>query len=33
MGNVNQLPPMLAAWSPDILFALGGGYLLLKVQT
>jgi LPS export ABC transporter permease LptG len=33
MGNVNQLPPLLAAWSPDILFALGGGYLLLKVQT
>jgi lipopolysaccharide export LptBFGC system permease protein LptF len=33
MGNVNQLPPLLAAWSPDILFGLGGGYLLLKVQT
>jgi LPS export ABC transporter permease LptG/LPS export ABC transporter permease LptF len=33
LGNVNQLPPLLAAWAPDILFALGGGYLLLKVPT
>ena len=33
MGNVSQLPPLLAAWSPDILFALGGGYFLLKVPT
>ena len=33
MGNVNALPPMLAAWSPDLLFALGGGYLLLRTPT
>ena len=33
MGNVNALPPMLAAWSPDLLFALAGGYLLLRTQT
>lgn len=33
MGNVSQLPPMLAAWSPDIIFALLGGYLILKVPT
>jgi LPS export ABC transporter permease LptG/LPS export ABC transporter permease LptF len=33
MGNVNQLPALLAAWSPDILFALAGGYFLLKVPT
>ncbi len=33
MGNANQLPPMLAAWSPDIIFALAGGYLTLKVPT
>lgn len=33
MGNVNQLPAMLAAWSPDLIFALGGGYLILKVRT
>lgn len=33
MGNVNALPPSLAAWSPDLLFAMAGGYLLLKAQT
>ena len=33
MGNANQLPPTLAAWSPDLLFALAGGYLILKVPT
>ncbi|MBV8205979.1 MAG: LPS export ABC transporter permease LptF [Acidobacteria bacterium] len=33
MGNVNQLPPLLAAWTPDLLFAIGGAYLLLKVPT
>ncbi|MGE0407482.1 MAG: LptF/LptG family permease, partial [Candidatus Korobacteraceae bacterium] len=33
MGNANQLPPVLAAWSPDLLFALTGGYLILKVPT
>jgi len=33
MGNVNALPPALAAWSPDLLFALAGGYLLLRTQT
>ncbi len=33
MGNVNALPPLLAAWSPDLLFALGGGYLLLRTPT
>ena len=33
MGNVNQLPPLLAAWTPDLLFAIGGGYLLFKVPT
>ncbi len=33
MGNVNQLPPILAAWSPDLIFALVGGYLILKVPT
>jgi lipopolysaccharide export LptBFGC system permease protein LptF len=27
------LPPVLAAWSPDVLFALAGGYLILKVPT
>jgi LPS export ABC transporter permease LptF/LPS export ABC transporter permease LptG len=33
MGNANQLPPALAAWAPDMIFALTGGYLLLKVPT
>ena len=33
MGNISQLPPVLAAWSPDLIFALVGGYLILKVPT
>jgi LPS export ABC transporter permease LptF/LPS export ABC transporter permease LptG len=33
MGNLSQLPPMLAAWSPDLIFALVGGYMILKVPT
>ncbi|MGA2650229.1 MAG: LPS export ABC transporter permease LptG [Terracidiphilus sp.] len=33
MGNVNYLPAALAAWSPDILFGITGGYLLLKTPT
>lgn len=33
MGNVNQLPAALAAWSPDVIFALAGGYFMLKVPT
>ena len=33
MGNVNMLPAILAAWSPDVLFGLVGSYLLLKTPT
>jgi LPS export ABC transporter permease LptF/LPS export ABC transporter permease LptG len=33
MGNISQLPPTLAAWSPDIILALLGGYMILKVPT
>ncbi len=33
MGDVSQLPPALAAWSPDLIFALVGGYLILKIPT
>ena len=33
MGSVNYLPAALAAWSPDILFGLTGGYLLLRTPT
>ena len=33
LGNVNYLPAALAAWSSDMLFALVGGYLLLRTPT
>lgn len=33
LGNINQLPPALAAWSPDLIFGMIGGYLILKVPT
>lgn len=33
LGNASQLPPVMAAWFPDLLFGLAGGYLLLKVPT
>jgi LPS export ABC transporter permease LptF/LPS export ABC transporter permease LptG len=33
MGDISQLPPALAAWSPDLIFALAGAYLILKVPT
>ena len=33
MGNVDWLPAVLAAWSPDLVFALVGGYLLLRSST
>jgi len=33
LGNVNMLPAVLAAWSPDVLFGLVGSYLLLKTPT
>jgi LPS export ABC transporter permease LptF/LPS export ABC transporter permease LptG len=33
MGDLNQLPPALAAWSPDLIFVLAGGYMILKVPT
>jgi len=33
MGNVNYLPAAVAAWSPDILFGLTGGYFLLRTPT
>ncbi len=33
MGNLNQLPPAVAAWSPDVVFGLGGIYLFLRVRT
>ncbi len=33
MGNVNTLPPTLAAWSADALFAFAGAYFLLRTPT
>ncbi len=33
MGNASLLPPALAAWAPDLIFMLLGGYLILKVPT
>ena len=33
MGNINQLPATLAAWSPDVIFALASGYLVLKTPS
>ena len=33
LGNINTLPPSLAAWSPDLLFGITGAYLLLRTPT
>ena len=33
IGNVNQLPPVVAAWAPDALFFLAGSYLLLRMKS
>jgi lipopolysaccharide export LptBFGC system permease protein LptF len=33
IGNVNHLPPAVAAWSPDALFALAGMYLMLRMRS
>jgi LPS export ABC transporter permease LptG len=33
MGNISTLPPLLAAWSPDLLFGIAGAYLLLRTPT
>ena len=33
MGNVNTLPAVLAAWTPDLLFGIAGTYLLLRTST
>jgi LPS export ABC transporter permease LptG/LPS export ABC transporter permease LptF len=33
IGDVNQLPPAMAAWSPDVVFSLTGLYLLLRMRS
>lgn len=32
-GNVNLLPPMVAAWAPDALFSAAGMYLMLRMRS
>ena len=33
IGDVNLLPPAMAAWSPDVVFGLAGLYLLLRMRS
>ena len=33
IGNLNQLPPEIAAWSPDAVFLLAGLYLMARMRT
>jgi lipopolysaccharide export LptBFGC system permease protein LptF len=33
VGNVNQLPPPVAAWAPCAVFALAGLYLFTRMRT
>jgi LPS export ABC transporter permease LptG/LPS export ABC transporter permease LptF len=33
LGEFSQLPPAMAAWSPDALFSLTGLYLLLRIRS
>ena len=33
LGDVGALPPFLAAWTPNVLFATAAAYLLLRVRT
>jgi len=33
LGNLSLLPPLLAAWGPDMIFSFGGVYLFLQVDT
>ncbi|HKF23684.1 MAG TPA: LptF/LptG family permease, partial [Candidatus Angelobacter sp.] len=33
MGNVSQLPPPVAAWMPDVIFGLAGGYMIFKTPS
>lgn len=33
IGNVNQLPAAIAAWAPDLIFGLAGGYLYFRIKT
>jgi len=33
IGNVNELPAALAAFAPDMLFGLAGGYMYFRIRT
>jgi lipopolysaccharide export LptBFGC system permease protein LptF len=33
IGALGQLPPQMAAWSPDVLFSLAGLYFLVRMRT
>jgi LPS export ABC transporter permease LptG/LPS export ABC transporter permease LptF len=33
IGEVNQLPPAMAAWAPDVVFGLAGMYFLLRMRS
>ncbi|MGI8960074.1 MAG: LptF/LptG family permease [Bryobacteraceae bacterium] len=33
IGDLNQLPAAMAAWSPDIVFSLAGLYLMARIRT
>ncbi len=33
LGEVNLLLPAMAAWSPDVIFALAGGYLMMRIRS
>ena len=33
MGNLSQLPPTVAAWSPNLVFGFIGGYLIFRMPT
>ena len=33
IGNLDQLPPQIAAWSPDVVFSLAGLYFLARMRT
>ena len=33
VGNLNELPPQIAAWAPDALFALAGLYFSARVRS
>jgi lipopolysaccharide export LptBFGC system permease protein LptF len=33
IGELNQLPPAMAAWAPDVVFGLAGLYFLLRMKS